>query len=62
MFTFCLTTNGRSGANLYDLKTCTGIDTQGNTFDGAKCKDIVDDGPCDKESICYEPDDDIPYQ
>ena len=38
----------------YDLTTCTGIDQNGNTFDGAHCKDEKENGPCDKESVCYE--------
>ncbi|MBO3699875.1 hypothetical protein [Roseivirga sp. E12] len=62
MFAFSTTLNGQSETNYYKLKTCTGIDPEGNTFDGAMCKDIVEDGPCDKESICYGPDDVIPYE
>ena len=62
VMTMAYTPKSLSGeVNYYKLKTCTGMDPQGNTFDGAMCKDKVDDGPCDKESICYEPEDVIPY-
>lgn len=53
--------NGQSGTNYYKLKTCTGIDTEGNVFDGSRCTDLVDDGPCDRESVCYASDEIIPY-
>lgn len=62
MFVFTVGLNAQSGTNYYKLKTCTGIDPEGNMFDGAMCKDIVEEGPCDKESICYGPDDVIPYE
>ncbi len=42
-----------SEGNRYELITCTGIDSEGNLFNGAQCRNLVLDGPCDKESVCY---------
>ena len=51
-----------SGVNYYRLKTCTGLEPDGTTFEGAMCRDKVEEGPCVKESVCYKPEDDvIPY-
>lgn len=44
----------QEGVNRYRLNECTGIDANGDLFEGANCKDKVVDGPCDRESICYE--------
>lgn len=47
--------NAQSGGETrYALKLCTGIDQNGNTFDGSQCKDELENGPCDRESVCYE--------
>lgn len=55
---FCLmgplTISAQSGETRYALKLCTGIDENGDTFDGSQCKDELSNGPCDKESVCYE--------
>jgi len=54
-FVFCVLNllQAQVETNRYALKLCTGIDPQGNTFDGAMCRDLKENGPCDMESICY---------